>query len=73
MSIELQYKLKENPNLLKYLRENSNWYKLLNRNNTYFKLFEDDMKDKYKLRTEDRLSKIYYSLNTISRFMDILN
>ncbi len=73
MSIELQYKLKENPNLLKYLRENSNWYKLLNRNNTYFKLFEDDMKDKYKLRTEDRLSKIYDSLNTISRFMDILN
>lgn len=73
MSIELQYKLKENPNTLKYLKENSYWYKYLNRNNVYFKLFEDEMKTKYKLRTEDRLSKVKDSLDTISKFMDILS
>ncbi len=73
MSIELQYKLRENSIYLKYLKENSFWYKYLNRNNNYFKLFEDDMKTKYKLRTEDRLSKISDSLDTISKFMDILS
>ncbi len=73
MSIELQYKLNENPNAKKYLKENSYWYKYLNRNNNYFKFFEDEMKTKYKLRPEDRLSKISDSLDTILKFMDILN
>lgn len=73
MIINLQYKLKENPILIKYLRENSSWYKYLNRNITYFKHFEDNMKERYKLRTEDKLSKLYNSLDTISKFMDMLN
>lgn len=72
MSIELQYKLKENPNYLKYLKENSYWYKYLNRSNSYLKLFDEEMKFKYKLRPEDRLSKISDSLDTILKFMDIL-
>ena len=72
MSIELQYKLKENPNLLKYLRENSNWYKLLNRNKTYFKNFEEEMKKEYKLTPEDRINKMANSIDMLSKFIDIL-
>ena len=32
MSLDIQFKLRENPDYLKYLRENSWWYKVLNRN-----------------------------------------
>ena len=48
MTLDLQFKIKNNPNLQRYLRENSNWYKYLNRNPIYYKDFIDDMKDKYK-------------------------
>ena len=44
MNVEIQYKLKFNPNDIKYLREKSYWYKYLNRNKSYFKNFEDEMK-----------------------------
>ncbi len=73
MSIDIQYKIKENLLNARYLRENSNWYKKLNRSPIYFKLFEEEMKKNYKLNTEARISKIVDSLDTISRFMDILS
>ena len=36
MDLYLQYKIKSNPNYIRFLRENSNWYKYLNRNPIYF-------------------------------------
>ncbi len=57
MTLELQYKLKKNPNYLKYLRENSTWYKYLNRDPNLFISFEEEMKKNYKLKTSDKLSK----------------
>ena len=40
MTLELQFKIKNNPYYLKYLRENSIWYKKLNREPETFKIFE---------------------------------
>ena len=40
MNLTVQYKIKSNPNYLKFLRENSNWYKYLNRNQIFFKEFD---------------------------------
>ena len=58
MSLELQYRINSDPRLKQFLRENSYWYKYLNRSNTYLKPFISDMKDKYKLKTSIRLTKI---------------
>lgn len=57
MSLELQFKLKSNPNYLRYLRTHSIWYKELNRNPASFALFEEKVKEEYRLRPADRISK----------------
>ena len=50
MSLELQFRLKNNPNY-------SAWYKELNRNPANFALFEEKVKEEYRLRPTDRISK----------------
>ena len=57
MTLEIQFKLKNNPNYIKYLRENSNWYKVLNRYPERFNQFVDEVKTNYKLRSTDKISK----------------
>lgn len=57
MSLELQFKIKNNPNYLRYLRTHSYWYKELNRNPASFTLFEEKVKEEYRLRPTDRISK----------------
>ena len=39
MNLDIQFKLKSNPNYIKYIRENSIWYKLLSRNPNLFNEF----------------------------------
>ena len=72
MSLEVQFKIKNNPNNLKFLHENSYWYKYLNRNELYYKDFIEDMKDKYKLKPTDRINKMIDNMNMISSFLDVL-
>lgn len=57
MSLEIQFKIKNNPNYLKYLRTHSNWYKELNRNPASFSLFEEKVKEEYRLRPTDKINK----------------
>lgn len=70
MVLNLQFKIKENENYLRYLRANSNWYKLLNRNPNNFKIFEEEVKTAYKLTKADRISK---TLDTIEMMEKILS
>lgn len=73
MNLYTQYRIKNNSNSLKYLRENSNWYKYLNRNSSYIKPFEEEMKQRYKLTTKDKVDKLVDSLDTVSQLLDILS
>lgn len=73
MNLLVQYKLKSNPTYLKFLRENSNWYKYLNRNSSYIKSFEQEMRQRYKLTTKDKVDKLVDSLDTVSQLLDILS
>lgn len=57
MTLDIQFKIKNNPNYLKYLHENSYWYKALNRNPNVFPTFEEEVKTAYKLRASDKLEK----------------
>ena len=70
MRLDIQIKLKNNANYLKYLRENSYWYKKLNRNPNLFKEFEEEVKEKYKLRPTDKIGK---TLDTIEMIQTILS
>lgn len=70
MTLEIQYKLKNNPNYLRYIRQNSNWYKILNRNPNLFKKFEEEVKEAYQLRPTDRISK---ALDTIELLQNVIS
>ena len=64
--------IKNNPLIYKYLRENSYWYKYLNRSSNNLKLLEKEMKEKYKLTTQDKLENAINSINVISNLIDVL-
>ncbi len=72
MSLELQYRINSDPRLKQFLRENSYWYKYLNRSNAYLKPFISDMKDKYKLKTTDKINKLTNNISMVRTFLDVL-
>ena len=54
MKLDVQFKIKNNYLLQKYIRENSYWYKYLNRNPGLLSEMEREMKEKYKLTASDK-------------------
>lgn len=70
MSLDIQFKLKSNPNYIKYLRENSIWYKRLTRNPNLFNDFVDEVKIKYKLRPVDKITS---TINTIEMLQNVMS
>lgn len=69
MTLDIQYKIKSNPNYLRYLRENSYWYKILNRDPKQFNTFIEEVKTAYRLRPGDRISRV---LEYIDMFQTIM-
>lgn len=57
MRLDIQLKLKSDPNYITYLHNNSYWYKILNRNPEYIEEFIKEVKKNYKLRKTDKISK----------------
>jgi len=72
MSLDLQFKIKNNPDYVRYLHENSNWYKLLNRSDDSFKNFENEVKTNYKLRTSDRFEKAIETVEILQNLFTAL-
>ena len=72
MQVETRLKIKSNPNLYRYLRENSYWYKYLNRSPIFIKQLEEEMKEKYRLRSVDKIENISNSLNLIKSFLEVM-
>lgn len=72
MTLDLQFKIKNNPNYQRYLREHSYWYKILNRDYKTFSTFEEEVKDAYELRTTDRISKALDTFEVLSALMSSL-
>ncbi len=72
MNLDLQFKIKNNPNMQRYLRENSGWYKYLNRSPEYLNTFNEEMKERYKLRPGDKLNNIVDKLDLITSFFNVL-
>lgn len=72
MRLDVQIKLKNDPMLQKYIRENSYWYKTLNRNPESISILIDEMKEKYKLTTADKINSISEKLDLIKTVMNVL-
>ena len=71
MRLEIIMNINSDPKQKQFLRENSYWYKYLNRSNIYYKDFINDMKQKYKLTTTDKLNKMVKDINTLKTFLDV--
>lgn len=72
MTLDVQFTIKNNPYLGRYIRENSNWYKILNRDPGMLRTFEEEVKANYKLRPSDRLNKALETLEMVESIMSTL-
>ena len=72
MTLDLQYKIKNNPMYQNYLRENSYWYKILNRTPEQFKEFENKAKERYQVRTTDNINKILNAFEMVNSIVSSL-
>lgn len=70
MSIELQYKIRENKDYLNYLHHNSLWYKYLNRGDIYFKEFEKEVKEVQRMNLQTRIKN---ALDTIEMLENVIS
>lgn len=69
MTLDIQFKIKNNQNYVRYLRENSYWYKILNRNPSSFSKFEDEVKEKLGLRPTDRIERALEAFSLIQNMI----
>ena len=72
MTTELQIKINRDQRLKTFIRQYPNWYKLLNRNPYLYQDFVNDMKEKYKLTTSDRINKTLDSISMLQTFLEVL-
>lgn len=72
MTVELQLKINNDQRLKRFLREYPYWYKRLNRTPLAYNDFVNDMKEKYKLTTSDKLNKTLNSIGMLQTFLEVL-
>ncbi|MEE0700003.1 MAG: YlbE-like family protein [Bacilli bacterium] len=72
MDTRIKILLDSNPDYKRYIRSNSYWYKTLNRNPEMFDVFVNEVKEKYKLRTTDKLNNIIDKIDMVSKFINVL-
>lgn len=67
-----QKKVFSNNLLHRYIRENSYWYKMLNRNPMLIDKMIQEMKDKYKLNTGDKIERLQERLNFVESLLKVI-
>lgn len=72
MTIDVQIKINSDPKLQSFIREYPIWYKRLNRDPRLFKEFTYDMKDKYKIKTSDKINRTLSNISMLQAFLDVL-
>ena len=72
MDTKIKIIIDSNPDYKRYLRTNSYWYKILNRNPFLIDDFIREVKEKYKLRTTDKINDIMDKVDMISKFINVL-
>ena len=72
MELDLYMKLKKNTQMYDILKNNSYWIKQLNRNPEDYKRFEEEMKERYKLRATDKINEVIDNIDLISAVLETL-
>ena len=72
MDINTQQKIFRDDMLHRYLRENSHWYKILNRHPELINDMIQEMKDKYKLNTGDKIERLGERLSMVESILKVL-
>ena len=69
MTLDIQFRIKNNPHYQRYIRENSYWYKILNRDPSRIKEMEELAKEKYQLRPTDRINRMLETVEMLQTLM----
>ena len=72
MDTKIKIIIDSNPDYKRYLGTNSYWYKILNRNPFLIDDFIREVKEKYKLRTTDKINDIMDKIDMVSKFINVL-
>ena len=72
MDLNTQFKLYNDPLMHRYIRENSYWYKILNRNPLLIDKMKEEMKDKYKLTTQDKIENLSNKISMLGTILKVL-
>ena len=72
MELSVQQKLLEDKKMDGFLKQNSYWIKDLNRDEENYKKFVAAMKEKYRLKTIDKISDAIDNIDLISGILDTL-
>ncbi len=72
MDTRIKLIIDSNPDYKRYLRSNSYWYKTLNRNPNMIDPFIKEVKEKYKLRTEDKINNFMDKIDMVSKLINVL-
>ena len=72
MDTKIKIIIDSNPDYKRYLRANSYWSKILNRNPFLIDDFIREVKEKYKLRTTDKINDIMDKIDMVSKFINVL-
>ncbi len=73
MQINTIKTIKTSPIIYNYLRDDSIHYKYLIRDPSHLKQIENLAKEKYKLRSVDKIEKLKNNIDLLKTFMDVLN
>ena len=71
MDLNTQNYLKNNKKMYNYLKSNSNYIKDLNRDSINLKKFENDMIEKYKIITSDKLNDVIDNIDLVSSMLNV--
>lgn len=73
MQLETINELEKDKKMHNYLYDNSIYYKLLNRSPLNYQKFVNDMKEKYKLKTTDKLNDAIEKIDMVNSILKVIN
>lgn len=72
MTLDIQFRIRDNKMYKEYLRSHSYWYKILTKEPQRISEFENEARHFYKMTPVDRINKVMDTLELVQSFMSAL-